>query len=349
MEVHRRSLAIIALVALAVAVLGVMAASEGSQGQISTIDVDLDPSVRDLTARPTDTENDLLEFDGCLTLNREPFWPPGSSVVIDLGLRMVGVGEVWAVSFDPPSLTFTASESKAFSATVTVPVGLAAAAFYTLEFTASTEDLLVVEVTSDTARVTIAQYYKISRQYSTQPITVKQGELVEFNFTVENRGNGDDTFLFEVANLMELEGAGLTVLYETSKRVRPGHTAGVKLQVEAADDALESQFQLNVTITSEGSEGDPAYQRAVTSGAEWTIVVEPSLGSTITQNIVSIVAAVVVLVVVAVVLVLLRRRRRARDEEEDLEEEEPPPARKKRKGRPPVEEEGDAEDEYLDE
>ncbi len=258
---------------------------------------------------------------------------------------MVGAGEVWAVSFDPPSLTFTASESKEFIATVTVPVGLAAAAFYTLEFTASTGDLLLYDVTSDTARVTIAQYYKISRQYSTEPITVKQGELVEFNFTVENRGNGDDTFLLEVANLMELEGAGLTVLYETSKRVRPGRTAGVKLQVEAADDALESQFQLNVTITSEGSKSDPAYDRAVTSGAEWTIVVEPSLGSTITRNIVWIVGAGVVAVVLVVVLVLLRRRKRAREEEEDLEEEEAPPPKKKRKKRPPVE---DAEDGDLD-
>lgn len=344
----RRSLAIVALVALAVAFLGVMALSDGSQAQISTIVVDLEPADKTQIAYPTQTGNDILEFDGCLTLNREPFWPPGTSVVIELSIQMSGVSEVWQYSFDPPTHTFAASQSQEFSVQVTVPAGLPATTTIgqALKFTAATDDLILYNVTTDTARVSIAQYYKMTRYFSTEPLEVKQGEIIDFNFTLENAGNGVDTFSFQMTNEAELLFAGLTVTIPSPKRLEPGRTVDVNLQMQAADDAREGQFTVNLTITSDGSADDPHIDKPVKSGVEWNVVVKPSLQQTLWQNIWYILLGAGVLVVVATVLVFLRRRKRAREEEEDLEEETPPP-KKKRKRRPPVVE--DAEDGDLDE
>ena len=91
-----------------------------------------------------------------------------------------------------------------------------------------------------------------------------------------------------------------------------------------------------MTITSEGSRTDPNYENPVTNSAEWNVIVEPSLSSTIVDNFVFIIIIVLVLIVIIIVLVLLRKRKRAREEEDLAEDEEAPPPSKKRKKRPKV-------------
>lgn len=337
MVTESRSLILIALIATAVAFVAIGMVADEVQAQLPTITVSVDDADAEQTAFPTETENDLLIIDGCLTLDR-PIWPPGTSVVIDMRMEMTGVDVIWEVSIDPPSHTFAASESQGFSARVTVPAGLPATTTigFLLEFTATTQDIFLFDVTPDSARINIAQYYKISRQYSTEAIKIQQGEVVDFNFTAENTGNGDDTFIFEVANLAELEFAGLTLIYDTSKRIEMGRDESVKLQLSAAANALEGTFKINLTITSEGSRTDPNYENPVTNSAEWNVIVEPSLSSTIVDNFVFIIIIVLVLIVIIIVLVLLRKRKRAREEEDLAEDEEAPPPSKKRKKRPKV-------------
>lgn len=336
MVTEGRPLVLIALMAIAVAIVAIGMGSDEVQAQLPTITVSVEDAHKEQTAFPTETENDILVFDGCLTLSR-PWWVPGTSVVIVMQMEMTDVDVTWEVSIDPPSHTFAASETQGFSAQVTVPAGLPATTTIgsLLEFTATYQDILRYQVTTDTARVDIAQYYRISRQYSTEPINIQQGDVVNFNFTVENTGNGADTFIFEVANLAELEFAGLTLIYDLSKRVEMSEDENVKLQLSASGKAIENQFKINLTITSEGSKTDPNYATPVTNSAEWNVIVKPSIGSTIVDNLVFIIIGVVVLIVIIIVLVLLRKRKRAREEAEDLaaeEEEAPPP--KKRKKRP---------------
>ncbi len=337
MVTESRSLILIALIATAVAFVAIAMVADEVQAQLPTITVNVDNADAEQTAFPTETENDILVIDGCLTLDR-PIWPPGTSVVIEMEMEMTGVQVIWEASINPPSHTFAASESQGFSVRVTVPASLPATTTigFLLEFTATTQDVIFVEVTPDTARVNIAQYYRISRQYSTEPINIQQGDVVNFNFTVENTGNGDDTFILEVSNLAELEFAGLTLIYDTSKRIEMGEDENIKLQLSAVGNAIEGHFKINLTITSEGSRTDPNYEKPVTNSAEWNVIVEPSIGSKIVDNLVFIVIGVVVLIVIIFVLVLLRRRKRARAEEENLavEEEETPPPGKKRKKRP---------------
>ncbi len=335
-----RSLALFVLLSAAVVLLLLVTTSGGADAQMPEIVVSLEEGLADQVAFPTETENDLLIFEGCLTFNR-PFWPPGTSVVIEMSIGMPDVDEPWQVSIDPPEHTFTQSESQAFEARVTVPAGLPATITigHPLEFTASTDDILIYDVTPDSARVNIAQYYRMTRYFSTKPINIEQGEMVEFNFTVVNEGNGVDTFVFEITNDAELLFAGLTVPPINPKRLVTGEDANIKVTMQADGDARKGQYKLNLTIKSEGSSQDPNYENPVVSGIEWNVVVEPSLEQTIWDNIFYIILGVVVLIVVIGVLVVLHRRKEEREVEE--EEETPPP--KKRKKRPPKEDEGEAD------
>jgi hypothetical protein len=340
-----RSLAMLIALASAVLVLALGLGVGEADAQIPTIGIQLEDTDKDQTAFPTETRNYQLEFDGCLTLNR-PIWPPGTSVVIEMDIEMPDLDVPWEFNIDPPTHTFAASESQSFTATVTVPADLPATVTIgeSLIFSASTDDIIIYDMTPDTARISIAQYYRIGKQYSTKPIEIEQGEIITFNFTVINTGNGVDTFTFAVGNEAELLFAGLTPGPITSERIESGEEANIRIQLSAAADAIEDQFHFNLTITSEGSQGDPNYESPVESGIEWNILVKASLGTTFLDNIWYIVIGVVVAVVVVVLLVVLRKRRRALEEAEELEEQKTPPPKKRRKKRPPKKVEADAED-----
>lgn len=342
MEGPVRSLAFILLLVAAVAFVFLWTLAEDAEAQLPEITIFLNEADRDQVAAPTATVNDQLVFEGCLTFSR-PFWPPGSSVVIEMDIEMPDLDTPWTFTFKNPSHTFTASETQSFEATVTVPAGLPATTTVgpSMVFTASTDSIILYDVTEDTARVSIAQYYKMTRFFSTEPLKVKQNEQISFNLTVVNDGNGADTFTFEVTNDAELLFAGLTVPPIKSVRLASGGEANVQVTMQADGDAKQGQFKLNLTIKSEGSSQDPNYDETVTSGVEWNVLVEPSLQQTIWDNLIYIILAIVVVIVVAVVVVLLRRRGFSEEEEE---EEEAPPPKKKRKKRPPMEKDRDGDE-----
>jgi hypothetical protein len=299
-------------------------ASEDVEAQIPAIDVSLDDGDRDQTARITDGEQDHLTFKGEVTLNR-PLWPPGTTVVIEVVIEMPSLSSVWEHNIDPPEMSFASSMTQNFTATVTVPPALGAATFYNLVFNATTEDILFFSNTPDNGVVRIAQYYRISRQFSTEPLRVEQGKSIEFNITLINRGNGDDTFNLEVTNEAELDLVGLIVYFDRSKRIEAGEELLVKLRLEADQEAIEGEYQLNLTIRSEGSSSDPVAD-LVTSGAEWTIAVDPGLISQI-KNYWYLVGIGAGVGVVGVVLLIRRRRKRAaesddEDGDEDYDEDD---------------------------
>jgi len=327
-----RSAAFLALLVFTVTIIAIALSSEEVTAQLTEIKVTILEEDRDQTAHPTDVANDLLTFEGDVAINRA-FWPPGS-VTIELELEISGDSLGWEVFFDPEFHTFTSSSVQNFTVAVVVPEKQPAGAFHNLIFNASTTGLLLPNIEPGYAQVVIAQYYKIGRQYSTAPLRVTQGEIIDFNITLANRGNGGDTFLVEVANEAELLNAGLTVIYDPSTYIEAGDDENVDLQLQAADDALVTEFSLNMTIRSEGSSTDPDVEDTVTSGAEWTVVVEEGLTATITRNLYIIVPSIAIVFVI-VIFLIMRRRKRSRMEAEDEAAKKPAAKggkKKKKKG-----------------
>ncbi len=329
-----RSTVFLALLVFTVTIIAIALSGEEVEAQLAEVKVTILEDDRDQRAHPTDVTNDLLTFRGDVALDRT-FWPPGSSVVVELELEMSSASPVWEVFFDPEVLTYTASAVQNFTATIVVPVQQPAGVFHSLIFNATVTGLILPNIEPGSAQVIIAQYYKIGRQYSTLPLRVTQGDLIDFNITLANRGNGPDTFLLEVSNEAELLNAGLTVIYERSKHIEAGDEDDVKLQLQAADDALVSDFSLNLTIRSEGSATDPDVEDTVTSGAEWNVVVEAGLATTLTDNLYLIVPGVIIVVVIGLLLIK-RRRKRDRKEFEEMATEKPAAyggKKKKKKGK----------------
>jgi hypothetical protein len=338
-----RSAAFLALLVFTVTIIAIALSGEDVTAQLTEIKVTILEEDRDQTAHPTDVANDLLTFSGDVALNRA-FWPPGS-VTIELSLVISGDSLGWEVFFDPEFHTFTSSAVQNFTAAVVVPEEQPAGAFHNLVFNANATGLLLPTIEPGYAQVEIAQYYKIGRQYSTAPLRVTQGEMVEFNITLANRGNGEDTFLLEVSNEAELLNAGLTVIYERSTHIDPGHEDSVDLRLQAADDALVSEFSLNLTIRSEGSASDPDVEDTVTSGAEWTVVVEEGLTSIIFNNLYIIVPGVAIALVFGIFLIRRRRKRgRLEAEAEDANKPAAYGGKKKKKKKGKKEEDNDGDD-----
>ena len=316
-----RSAAILAMLVFAMSIVAIALSSEEVAAQLPEIKVTILEEDRDQTAHPTDVANDRLTFQGDVALDRT-FWPPGSTVTIELELDVSGASPIWEYFFHPDELSFTASSVQNFTTTIVVPENQPAGAFHNLIFNATPTGLVLHNMEPGYGQIVIAQYYKIGRQFSTAPLRVTQGDIIDFNITLANKGNGDDTFLLEVSNEAELLNAGLTVIYERSKHIDSGRDDDVELQLQAADDALVSEFSLNLTIRSEGSAADPDVEDTITSGAEWTVVVDPGLATTLTDNLYIIVPGILAAVGIGIFLIL-RRRKRDRMEAEEMTTKKP--------------------------
>ncbi len=325
-----RSATFLALLVFAVSFVAIAISGEEVAAQLSEIKVTILEADRDQTAHPTDVANDRLTFQGDVALDRL-YWI-GTTVEITLELEMSDVSPIWEAFFHPEVLTYTASSVQNFTATIVVPENQPAGAFHNLLFNVTATGLLFPNIEPGSAQVVIAQYYKIGRQYSTAPLRVTQGDLIDFNITLANRGNGDDTFLLVVSNEAELLNAGLTVIYERSKHIDSGGEEEVDLQLQAASDALVSEFSLNLTIRSEGSAADPDVEDTVKNGAEWTVVVEAGLTTTITDNLYLIVPGIIIVVFIGIFLIM-RRRKRTRMEDEEEATKRPAASGGKTKGK----------------
>lgn len=324
-----RTLLVIALTLLSAAaiVLTVLPSEVDAQG-LPAVQVVMDQDHAQQTGRPTATANDLLLFPGEVTVSKN-LWL--ESAEFELRMEMAGQ-ENWAFNFDPPTMTFQASGTQSFNVTVTVPAETTYPNTFFMWFNATATSGFpsppFSTITPGSGSVSIAQYYAIGRLYSTLPIKVTQGEQTTFNITLINRGNGEDTFKLDVTNLAELGFAGLDVIFkgDPSYRIAAGTEREVEILLTAKDDAREGTFALNLSITSVESGADPDYDTSVKNGAEWTVVVEPSLVNVAFDYWYLIVGGVVALVVLVLVIRTVRRRKRtvgdADAEDEDLDDDD---------------------------
>jgi hypothetical protein len=300
MNLEGRSLLLIGILALALALAAIGLACDDASGQVPTITVEIDDEDEQQTAHSTNVFQDLLTFHGNITL-AHPLYVPGKTTVITPVVEFPDGVTPWETNINPPALSFTSQGTQNFTVQLTVPTGLLATDLFRLVFSATTDDLVLVTIVDDDGLVSIAQYYIINRQFSTEPIKVKQGQAVDFNLTLINKGNGADTFSLSISNEDELAFFKVYVFFEQSKRVQPDAEVRISFRVEADDGARVGEFQLNVTIRSDESRTDVDHAEVV-NGAEFTIVVQPSIISSIKDYWYVVAIAVVAIAGVGILL-----------------------------------------------
>jgi hypothetical protein len=311
MNAKGRSLLTLCVVGLALSICVIALACDDASGQIPTITVEINDEDERQTAHSTNVFSDLLTFHGNITLAHPAFIPGTTKVITPVVEFPTGVTP-WETIPNPPELTFTSQGTKNYTIKLRVPTGLLATDLFPLTFTAEIEGLVRYDLKNDDGIVSIAQYYIINRQFSTEPVKVKQGQSVDFNLTLINKGNGADTFSLAVTNEEELAFYKVFIFFEQSKRVQPDQEVKIALRLEAADDAKVGELQLNITIRSDESRSDPDHAEVI-NGAEFTIVIEPSIISSIKDY--WYLVAIAVGVVVGVVVVLKVRSDKAFEKE----------------------------------
>ena len=313
---------------LALALVAIGLACDDASGQIPAITVEINDEDEQQTARSTNVFQDLLTFHGNITL-AHPLYPFGKTTVITPVVQFPAGVTPWETNPNPPTLSFTSQGTQNFTVKLTVPTGLLATDLFTLTFTATTGDLLYHTTQPDDGLVSIAQYYKMARQFSTEPIRVKQGQAADFNLSLINTGNGADTFSLSIPNLEELAFYKVDVVFTNSKRVLPDEEVFISFHLEVDSDARVGEFQLNITIRSDESRTDPDHAEVI-NGAEFTVVVEPSIISSI-KNYWYVVVIVVGVFVGVAILLKVRSNKAFEKEYEEYEKAQAAMAKAKRK------------------
>jgi hypothetical protein len=297
-----------AVLALA-ATAGMLLADEASAQLITDISVAIKASQVQQNASITDLTSTNLTFDLTVTFTTPPI--PRPAVTVKPVARFETGATGWGVVFNPTEYRFNGSGSHEFVAGVHVPENLTSGQTYRITFDATTDDVVRYDTQPATAIVTILQYYKIGRSYSTGALHVRQGASLTFNFTITNRGNGADVVYITLEEEVALQSQGIIILYDSSKRLSSWETAMVSFIVTVDPDALPSTVTVTFTLRSQGG-GD-----AVSTSIPYSLVVdEAPLITFINDYWWAVIGLAVILIVVS--FVTLRRRRLRREDAEAI-------------------------------
>jgi len=145
--------------------------------------------------------------------------------------------------------------------TVTVPADLAAGDDGSFTFTA-TSDNYGTETVERTYTATVNQSFGLNLTTLTNTLEADPGDDAVFTLTVENTGNGEDTYTLAV------EGPWTPVLGETTMTIASGATDDVLITVTVPADKLSAQVSgdITVTVTSEDGVTDAAEVFGVSVG-----------------------------------------------------------------------------------
>ncbi len=299
----RAALVTVALTALALVALLCFLAN-GTEAQVTEVMITIDDGYQQQVSTVTDTRDESLLFPGTVSVDRVFPIPP--EVTVHLFATVNPDPELFSVVFDDANITIEGDGSSRFNATVSVPTNLPADAVYTVTINATVTPLPVYNVIPAYGYITVEQYYKIGRTFSTETRTVKQGASVTFELVIQNRGNGEDQFEIQLTNEAEAQDYGLIATFDRGVSLKSWKNRTILIRIDAQNDAIEGQIQLNFTISSSGSRG------AVSSSAEFTLNIEKTLIGTIVKDYWWLAVGLVALGLIGAVVL---RRRRRRDQE----------------------------------
>jgi preprotein translocase subunit SecG len=157
----------------------------------------------------------------------------------------------------------------------------------------------------------VAQFYQFSiHPENDNSREEKPGAEIEFEFSVENKGNGIDSFSIEIINLDELSDNNIDAsLSETSIVIQSKETRFIKLYVELPSD-MESfgDHNIKVKVTSDNGIIKGIAPQKLTFHVE---IPEESFTET-TEF--SIIIPSIIIACALIVIILLLRRKKKRDE-----------------------------------
>jgi uncharacterized membrane protein len=164
-------------------------------------------------------------------------------------------GSDW-LEWDSETISVEPSETGTFTATVVVPPGVNENRYYfNVTVTSGTDDTLsksielFVDVMVNGVDVGIVD----------DEATAFREESVEFVVSIENTGQGNDTFAITLTG----EGAPWATPSHSSVTLQEGGTAEVIVQVSVPDDADEDTYEIQLTATSEDGVTEDSAMMAV--------------------------------------------------------------------------------------
>jgi LPXTG-motif cell wall-anchored protein len=299
----RAALVTASIIALAlVALLCIL--TFGTEAQVTEVMITIDEGFEQQITTVTDTRDESLRFPGQVSVDR--IFPIPPEVEVHLFAHVSPNPELFSVVFQPANITIEGDGSASFNATVNVPTNLSADTVFTVTFNATVTPLPVYNVIPGYGYMTVEQYFKIGRYFSTETKEVKQGGSINFELEVQNRGNGEDQFEIRLTNEAEAQDYGLIATFDRGVSLEPWKERTIVIRIDAQDEAIVGDITLNFTISSTGSNG------AVSSSAEFTLDIEPTLIRTIFTDFWWLAIGLVAL---ALIGALVLRRRRRRDQE----------------------------------
>ena len=298
------ALASVAVTVLVAAALLALVAPHASAQIVPVVTVELDEGQDRQVAIVTDLAGDPdITFTGTITVTRPISLNP---VTVLPNAYVENADARWKVTPSPSKLVYNGSGSQPFSIVIYAPANLSVGPPFTVIFNATAQGLLYYNTISDSGFIEVLQYFKLGQFTSSATLHIKQGDSATLNFTVQNRGNGDDTVNIVLGNEAELGLRGITILYDRTKRLEPWQSAKISFILTTEIDAKPGDVMFNFTIKSAGS------GERVTSSVNFSLVVEKApIKGFIVKYWWTIIVAVVLLSVLGGVLVRRGRRRRA--------------------------------------
>lgn len=223
--------------ALALAFIMFMAALPPSLGVLgqggirTTVSVSNDPTDCEVDTSPTGDSKVYINVTVTVTA-----WP-GAQTMLEIS---VDSGD-WSNEIDQSVRTITGSNDAVFLVTVTAPFGTAGGMEQTVNMTVDWRTTSIPPdsgTVSSASNIEVKTFYAVNLYIPTTWRSAKQGENVDLEIKVYNKGNADDLINIWLENEKELEGDDWVVsIDDISANLPPNNSSRTMIHITVPEDA----------------------------------------------------------------------------------------------------------------
>ncbi len=214
---------------------------------LAVMSVEIDISPDQLEARPTNSQNGPVMFDGTANVLHVV---PGAKVTVTLSASCE-----WVAILSPSTMVFSESVPQAFFVTVVVPPKTVRGEREELRVSATAKAPLLPVMTDTTcANVTVAPYYHVRIDGLEHRSRVERGSTVEVTLNVTNLTNLDLTFHLVLGD----PPLGITAEPTLTTALEPNHNAFVTIHIDVSGEAAAGTHKLRIDVVyPEQAQGAP--------------------------------------------------------------------------------------------